>query len=603
MELVGKDLEIKRLTKLVKVIKEERTQKLKKQMEIYEKMIKKIKNKVQVVLIDTHSKASIETKKREAEMLMSELYIVEKFKEDNLKEENFIEETDSEVSQIINPTTSDKETQASVETEEKETNLNFVYFNAETQTYPNEKDSDDNIENFNINIYEIDDEIRDLQCAGLIPPHAEIGSWSAGYYTGIDRGINLAQMESIQTDENVPEENEANSDNEIAISEEASDEKKERKEGERKEEHKRKRFQTKFRQFNFQKREKTVQMKIVKSRKIREDFIKATKEKMKKRGKMSKKLLMKTINGIYTSLIAKFKSEEVPDDFLEFIYVEFESKNSMKKVVERRIYDLLYSSANNSNILKAKNFLRFLDLSEKINEKSLYTCKDSLFVYVSGLESIFKSKIGIMSDFSEYSDTFFIPTLRLIEFFRVYFCENFPVQRLSKMIEFIEKHSTVDKKRLNKGVIEIEFGLNYAVIQYEEHYAAIFKTGMSILKAVTCDNHPYIIKKTDFVFVANILKPGKYLRDIDLYGESIKVDDIFASGLKEIFSEDFLDSGAKISRDKAVQKTKSVLEGNKFFEKTTLLENFLRYGSELDLDAVICLGKLAEMYIKMNNHV
>lgn len=602
MELTGKDLEIKRLAKLVKVIKEERTQKLKKQMEVYEKMIKKIKNQVQVVLIDTHSKASIETKKREAEIIISELYIVEKFKEDNLKEEDFIEESNSEESQIINPTTSDKEIQASVETEEKETNLNFVYFNAETQTYQNDKDSDDTIENFNINIFEIDDEIRDLHHAGLIPPHAEIESWSAGYYTGIDRGKTLAQMESINTEENVPEENEANSDNEIAISEEASDEKKERREGERKEEHKRKRFQTKFRQFNFQKREKTVHMKIVKSRKIREEFVKANKEKMKKRGKMSKKLLMKTINGIYTSLIAKFKTEEAPDDFLEFIYVEFESKNSMKKVVERRIYDLLYSLANNSNILKAKNFLRFLDLSEKINEKPLTTCKDSLFVYISGLESIFKSKIGIMTDFSEYSDTFFIPTLRLIEFFRVYFSESFPVQRLSKMIEFIEKHSSIDKKRLNKGVIEIEFGLNYAVSQFEEHYSAILKSGMAILKAVTCDNHPYIIRKTDLVFVANILKPGKYLKEIDLYGENIKIDDIFSSSLREIFSEDFLESG-KITREKAVQRTKNILEGNKCFEKTSLLENFLKFGSELDLDAVVCLGKLAEMYIKMNNHV
>jgi hypothetical protein len=110
------------------------------------------------------------------------------------------------------------------------------------------------------------------------------------------------------------------------------------------------------------------------------------------------------------------------------------------------------------------------------------------------------------------------------------------------MIEFVEKHSTIDKKRLNKGVIEMENGLNYAVAQFEEHFLAVRKTGMLLLKTLNSENALGLIKKNDLIFLAGLLKPGKIFKELDgISSEFLDVEDVFATGLREIFPEEVLD--------------------------------------------------------------
>lgn len=604
-EIFVKDAEIGRLGKLVRLVKEERAVKLMKQMQMYEDMIVKIKKKVKKILSEIDDNTSgLNLEHREiGENMLAQLYLVEKFRDENLNsealKEAFLESEnilDSLDQSILFNNTVEQYTQTELVLMDKETNIGPVYFNEETQTFLIIDEQPQ------ISITQLEEEIIDLRQAGLIPASVEIESWSAGYFTGLDRGKTLAQNESIQVSEN--DENLSSQFEDFDEDDHLIEETEKRMETEKKEEkndYRRKKLATKFKQFNFQRREKIVLNKISKSKNIKDFFLRINKETISKRTKMSKKMLMKTINNLYFSLISKIKVGEVPEDLLEYVYSEFENKNSVKKLVKRKILDFLCNLVNYSSCLKAKNFLRFLDLQVAITDTPLNNIKDSLQIYLTGLDSIFKSKAGIMPEFSEYSETHYVPTVRVLEFFKFEFSETFPPQRFSKNLDFIEKNSSFDKKRLNKsGVIELEIVLNHAVNQYEEHCIAVKNTGLMIIKGINCENNPEFIKKSDLVFVAGMLKPGKHFREIEMSNwEVFRCDEVLNGPLKSIFPEEFVEEEEGDSRVEYLRVLEMV-EKEKFLEKNRFAEIFEIRGKELGFKVLAHIRRMVEIYCKGN---
>ena len=207
----------------------------------------------------------------------------------------------------------------------------------------------------------------------------------------------LMESDGLLTDDSIEDEEglAVIEDNEAEISEQeketldvdhSSKEIAEKSDNDKKDE-RRRRNQTRIREFNFQKREKIIIQKITKSKKIRELVLKKSMDTINKRSKMSKKMIIKNINNIYSSLMLKYKQENILDDLLEFIYQEFEPNYSLKKVVERKVMDFLCNLIHYSDDSpKIKNFIKFLDLSEKISTAPFVNRKESLYTYISFLD-------------------------------------------------------------------------------------------------------------------------------------------------------------------------------------------------------------------------
>ena len=559
---------------------------------------------------------------------MSEFNVLDKFKSVHiLEKKQLIDTEDSKRNH--------KFTQTQTETCDKETMLNFVYFNAETQTYYITNDNQNQETS-----QEVELEIRSLQQAGYIPENAEIVSWSAGYYTGLARGRSLAQREALQAeeldnlntndssfelsedDEEPPKPDQRMTRYEMLVKKYEEDMMSEidEKTGEefgnqeylhRDDEHirdaekketffrrvdkKRRATTTKFKEFNFQKREKVVVQKKVKSKKVRDFIVKKNLHDLEKRKKMSRKMLIKIINNFYTSLV---KAEEVPEDLLEYVYMEYEIKNSMKKVVQRKVIDFLANLIQNASVLKIKNFLKFMNLSKKIKETGFLNAKDSLSVYLSGFDHIHKSKIGLMPDFNDFSETNLVPLARISEFFKDYFGENLSSYRMNKLMDFADKNMTYDKKRLNKsGVIELETALNYALIIHEEHFQCIKSTGEYIIKALTCENNPEAVRKVDLVFIAALLKPGRSFKELETWNsEFVAVEDVFSTGLKEIFPEEF---GEVESSE--FEEVLEVLEKSNYFVGCGYTELFKEFGMNIDGFVRNYVMKIVDLYNKSSH--
>ena len=554
-----KDLEIERLNRNIKGLKNERAMKLKKELETYEKMLQKIKKKVSIITISQppkfmHGQSNSMLK----EGLVAELHLVEQYKDDIIQksQQDLLESEDSEEDR----NQSAASTQTELSTCDQQTYIGYLYSTQITQTdsqfhfYKNlninsigtntsvdelksikdlsddkplktkhndsEPDNEHEIERQNENIGEqneitmkaevtekllvenkitdeiigiekseskkaVDEELLDLKRRGMIPDDIDIESWGAGYYTGLERGKSLISKEAVEIEENLimhaeyetdeSLESECNSPKLLIVAErkiedigrfsprEATQEKKV-------DETKKKKNNTKIMEFNFKKREKLFHQKILKSKRIRDIILKKSIENIKRKAKMSKKMILKMVNGIYTTLISKYKQDDFIDDLLEFIYQEFQARYSMKKIVDRKIIEFICNLLKYSDLLQIRNFIKFLDLSEKISDKALQNRKEEFLLYLSGLDSILKSKAGVMPLFDEISEIHYIPLIRSIEFFKDKFSDIFPPAKVSKSIEFLEKNSTYDKRRLNKlGVIELEFVLNFALSQFEEN--------------------------------------------------------------------------------------------------------------------------------------
>lgn len=577
-------------------------------------MINKIKRKVSFIDVDKAPKIRANLNNKFRDSLLSELHLVDQFKDNHLNEDKIEEimiEAENEEESYESEIEQKSEKYASVSTEtntmmeDKATFIGFVYFNAAVQT--------DYLDIRCLTLCENDDKLNEdmeyeliaLKHEGLIPIDADINSWSAGYYTGLERGKAMAMKEFINEEETIDK---TENHTEESIGDEQSqkmlEEKKDEQDLERREDVKKRKHQTKIKEFNFQKREKIVVQKITKSKKIREEVVKISEENMNKRTKMSKKMIMKTINTIYASLLTKYKQDDNFEDLLEFIYLEFESKYSMKKVIDRKIIDFLSNAIMYSDVLKIKNFLKFLDLAEKINQPSWIYKKDSLLLYLTGHESIFKSKAGIMPQFDDTSEYHFIPLVRAAEYYKEKFFEVFPAQRYSKCSEFLEKNSAFDKKRLNKsGIVDLEQILTFAMIQYEEHTVCVKNTADMIFKAVTCDNSPIYIRKNDLLYISALLKNVKYSKEIEAIShELVKIEDIMSSNIREMFPEDFTDIKEISSSEQEYKKIEDSLKQSKTFEKNKYLDLFKSQGKSVEPKVLPYIKKIIEIQRKASLH-
>lgn len=599
-------MEIERLNRNVKGLKNERADKLKKELETYEKMIRKIKRKVSILSNFKSSAPKIASFKK---VILAEFHEITKYKED------LIEKTEEEEvceSESLNESLMENKsifTQTEITVKDQETYIGFVYFNEETQT--------DLVQIHNttekvLKICEenIDEELMRLKELGFIPEDADIESWGAGYYTGIERGQTLGNNEEIGIEENM-ENNDIDSDESIEnelktpgiieiakntpesetifISKDSGFEKKT-------DDRKKKPYSTKIMEFNFKKREKIVHQKALKSKRIRDIIMKKSSENIKKRARMSKKMMLKTINTIYNNLLSKYKQDDFTDDFLSLIYQDFETKYFMKKIVDRKMIEFLCNLLSYCEILKVQTFLKFLDFSDKINQKSLINKKESLQIYLAGLESITKSKLGIMSSFDDTSEFHLIPTVRAIEFIKDRLNEIFPISRIAKCIEFVNRISTHDKKRLNKsGVIELEIFLSFIISQFEEHISRVQYTGGYIIKAVTFENDLEFISKHEITYLSELLGTKKHWKEPDPSQEFIRVEDLFASNIREIFPENFLDELESYNFQDEYDKTQKSLENFEIPEKHRFVEAFQKNGMKLDVEVFQYARKILEM--------
>ena len=393
---------------------------------------------------------------------------------------------------------------------------------------------------------------------------------------------------------------EENEKNEKKYENDKKEENEKKKDYEKKDDLRRKKYRTTIKEFNFQRKEKAVVQKIMKSKRIREILQKKSLENIVKKANISKKMLIKTINTIYTNLINKYKQDDLFEDLLEYIYLDFESKNSLKKVVDRKTMSFLCNLFKHADVLKVQNCLKFLDLSEKVKIPGLLFKKESFFLYLSGFDTFLKPKVGVLNNFDDFSEFPHIPLAKSLDFFKEKFSDIFPFQRLQACFEYLEKHSFYDKKRIYKsGLIDLELVLTYAINQYEDHCIAVNNTGKNIIKAITCDNNPLAIKKSDLGYVSNLFKSHKHLKDLDrINGEFLKIEAIFESNARDIFPEEILDKQEK-NYDHVHENILELIRNNFKTDKNGFFKMIEENADHLDLEILPYLEKILELHLKI----
>lgn len=575
-------------------------------------MIEKIKQKMKQRVLDTTDNYPFDKYVHKYDQqfkntVLAELHLAEKFKDKilnmsdsacedqkDLKELKEEEESLIELSKFVSVYTD-----MSITMDDKETYIGFVYFDEETQTDLYNEFLEPKFDTKRPS-FDITNEIFTLQQDGLVPEDAEIVSWSAGYYTGLEKGRRLSVAEAIEAEEKLvhAEESDDSFDKSFKLDDNYhNNEELDKLDNEIvKRDDKKKKHRTRVKEFVFNKREKPVQQKIAKSKRIREIIMKKSQERIKARAKMSKKMLVKAMNSIVSGLLQKYKQEDFSDDVLELMYIDLESKYSSKKVLYKKILDLICNLISYSDMIKAQTILRFIELSEKINIPPLAYKKDSLMIYLSGFDTITKSKTGIMPGVDDMSENYLVPLVRCTDFFRERFTDLFPPSRLSRGLEFLERNSVYDPKRIHKsGIIDLEIVLHYAIDQYEDHCAQVYKTGLYLIKAINCQNAPELIKKSDLVHLANTLKTNRHLKDNEILNhELIDIDKIFAGPTREIFPEEFADTNDLTDFENLLEliRSSNLPWNNKYLD---LFEN---YGRSLDRTVFPYIKKILEINAK-----
>ena len=177
---------------------------------------------------------------------------------------------------------------------------------------------------------------------------------------------------------------------------------------------------------------------------------------------MSKKMMNKLMSSLYVSYFSK---EDYSESLLSFTFFEFSQRFGFKKVIEKKFVEFICSLIYFSDSRRCRNFLRFISAGVIIKKKNF--CKHSLKIYLSALNFMMNSKVGLAS-FDDSLDIILIPLVRATEYFKEKL-ENFGKSLTGKMIAIIEKKAIPDPKKINgSGVVENELVLETLAENYEE---------------------------------------------------------------------------------------------------------------------------------------
>lgn len=191
---------------------------------------------------------------------------------------------------------------------------------------------------------------------------------------------------------------------------------------------------------------------------------------------LSKRTVNRMMHLIYMNCLAKIRNGDIIDNLSEHVYNEFYQKYGLKQVSDKRFSEFLVSLNSYSSYRRVKMFLRFLGCSGIDTEK--YS-KYSFLQYLSALQYMLRTKIGIVVVFDENSDKQMFPLLRGIECLKEKILDK---NTLFQVLADVQENMEIDNKGANPdGLIELEMVLE-KITEYFEAYQENVSKGVKLLK-------------------------------------------------------------------------------------------------------------------------
>ena len=287
---------------------------------------------------------------------------------------------------------------------------------------------------------------------------------------------------------------------------------------------------TKFAEFKFTKTKPAVVKPVSPAHEIIKKLLKKSKENMEKSAKASKKMVNKIISNTYSTSWAKSPLES-PEELLEICYDEFSQRYGLKKVIDRKFMEFLSSLFKVKSYKRPFMFIKLSGLGRSIKLESY--SKFTLGLYLSSLNYMLTSKIGITMNYEETDDKNLFPINRASECLREKLEGILDRVSINSLVYTIESKAMPDPQRISTGLIELEYVLEVICDSYENQQRKIVNGAKTLFRALGYLEGSAVLQY-DFCFAVRFICPHKFHR---LESEEIVSQEIGFDELIEICIE------------------------------------------------------------------
>ena len=289
----------------------------------------------------------------------------------------------------------------------------------------------------------VDADLEVLRNSGIISKDVDLNSWREGYNFGFESKFKALSPKSAKPEESF----------DIELNDSKSCETNIFKTKSRKPEELKRKKNTKFQEFRFQNKElKHSSQKHFSKPRFLENFLADSKIFQSKKVLITKKMVLKTLTGIYTAAISKEIDDYGPLHM--FVYEEFCSRYSQIRVVNKKINDLMSAVIAYKDERRITTFAKLFGISVKAGIPCYTRPREAFNFFVDLNKLLESSHFGI--DVGIIKGRFFIPLIRAVECSKEVLNKYFDQMKVINVLNSIEKKSIPDPNKINKRLIETE---------------------------------------------------------------------------------------------------------------------------------------------------
>ncbi|OMJ68044.1 hypothetical protein SteCoe_34619 [Stentor coeruleus] len=306
---------------------------------------------------------------------------------------------------------------------------------------------------------------------------------------------------------------------------------------------------TEFMEFNFAQRNINREVKRNPAKKLLTKLLTQKIDWIKKKAKMSRKMINKYMSGIYLSYHTK---GDFSDPLLDFTYDEFSQRYGIKNVADRKFIEFVASLIVCGELKRCQMFLRFINAGSIINMTDF--SQESMEFYLNCLNFMINSKIGIAT-YDETQDIILMPLARALECVKDKL-SSIDRSLINKTVSVIEKKSIVDPRKINgMGVIENEFVLEKLTEIFEDFKYNSMQGVSLIVNALKHNEDKEHVLKYEALIIFKTFCATKVDEIEGLYGEkeSIHITDFCKFCMEKLYLN-IQDILAACPDDKKVQE-------------------------------------------------
>lgn len=193
-------------------------------------------------------------------------------------------------------------------------------------------------------------------------------------------------------------------------------------------------------------------------------LLKKLPEFLKRKSKLSRKMLNKMMAGFYEAAYSQLSSEGAKDMLL-LCYDEIGHKYGLKKVSDRKFIEFISELIKNKEFKRCSMFLKLINMNQ-VFEGEFYS-KPTIVLYLESYKYMISSKIGIVTNYDESDDKILLPANRAIECIKEQLEGKVEKNLILNLVNSIEHKSTPDPRRINTGLVELEYVLETICDCYE----------------------------------------------------------------------------------------------------------------------------------------